>query len=79
MLDLRTLVANVDQAKTALKKRGGGEKWLPVVDHVVAQDAERRKSIQTVEALKGRRNAASQEIAKTKKAGGDATPISAKR
>src|SRR5689334_9906242 len=75
MLDVRALAANVADAEAALKKRGGGEKILPFVKEIVALDGERRKAIGTVEALKNRKNLASQEIAKKKKSGEDASAI----
>lgn len=67
MLDLKYLVSNTADVEKSMRKRGGGEKYLPVLAKVVELDKERRASLLTVENLKARRNAASQEIAKLKK------------
>src|SRR4051812_32676978 len=75
MLDLRFLVQNTAQVEEALKKRGGGAAWLPLVQELVALDKKRREHLQLVEALKSQRNNASQEIATIKKAKGDASAI----
>lgn len=75
MLDLRFVVQNSSQVEEGLKKRGGGSAWLPLVSELVALDKKRRESLQQVEALKSQRNNASAEIAKIKKAKGDATSI----
>ncbi len=75
MLDLRYVVQNVSQVEEALKKRGGGKGWLPLVSELVELDKRRREGLQHVEALKSRRNNASTEIAKLKKAKEDAAPL----
>lgn len=75
MLDLRFLVQNTPQVEEALKKRGGGAAWIPLVHELVELDKKRREHLQQVEALKSQRNNASQEIATIKKAKGDAGPL----
>ena len=67
MLDLRTLVSNVSQVEESLNRRGKSQ-LIPIVKQIIETDQERRNSLQAVEALKNRRNVASQEIAKLKKA-----------
>ncbi len=74
MLDLKTLVADPAVVEASLKKRNKSN-LIPVVSDVVAMDKERRESIQKVEALKAKRNTASQEIGKLKKSGGDTAPL----
>lgn len=74
MLDLRTVADNPGDVEKSLKKRNRLD-LLPIVNEIVSLDKERRETIQKVEGLKARRNAASQEIAKAKKAGGDTTAI----
>ena len=64
MLDLKFIVENAEQIKTALSYRSGSYD----VDRVLALDAERKKIIGEVEALKAKRNRVSEEIAKRKKA-----------
>lgn len=74
MLDVKFIVNNRKEVEASLGKRRKGA-LLPVVADIVSLDERRRTVIQSVEALKFRRNQASQEIAKRKKQGGDATTI----
>ena len=74
MLDLRTVVANPEEVEKSLRKRNA-DALLPVLAQIAGVDQERRTIIQSVEALKARRNAASEEVAKIKKAKGDATAL----
>jgi seryl-tRNA synthetase len=66
MLDLKSLVQDPKVVETSLRKRGAVH-LLPVLTQLVETDRERRQCLQTVEALKAKRNTASQEIAKKKK------------
>ena len=75
MLDLRSFVENPGAVKDTLKKRGMEEPLIPLVDEVVSLDLERRQVIQKVEHLKHQKNQTSQEIAKLKQKGGDATAL----
>lgn len=70
MLDIRNVVANLPAVEASMRKRAG-EKFIPLLHDWVKADTERREAIQRVETLKARRNAASAEIAKIKKAKGD--------
>jgi len=72
MLDPKYVVSNLDKVRASLARRGGGNRWSPAVEQIVLRDKERRAIIQLVEGLKHKRNAASQEIAKAKRDGGDA-------
>ncbi|MBI4404071.1 MAG: serine--tRNA ligase [Deltaproteobacteria bacterium] len=66
MLDPKFVVSNLDVVKTSLKKRGK-ENLHPTVDRISELDGSRKQVLQAVEALKNRKNVASQEIAKKKK------------
>ncbi len=66
MLDLRTVASSPETVEAALDRRGMTA-VKPVVRQIVALDAERRQVLQSVEALKARRNQASIEIANLKK------------
>src|SRR3954469_5184716 len=66
MLDLRNLVNNVGEVEASLRKRRK-DSLIPVVHQIVELDRKRRQMLQEVEALKNRRNVASQEIAQAKK------------
>ncbi len=69
MLAREYLRENADQYRTALKNRGA----TVDIERFLELDAERRRIIVQVEALKNQRNVASQEIAKLKKAKQDAS------
>lgn len=74
MLDLRFLVSNIPVVEASLKKRHA-DKILPLLAKVVELDKARRAELQVVEALKQRRNQASEEIAKLKRAKQDSTAL----
>jgi len=74
MLDLKSIVADVATVESSLKKRCKPN-LIPILNDIVANDKARKEAIQKVEALKARRNNASQEIAKAKKAGQDSAPL----
>ena len=65
MLDLKLIRDNPDAVKAGI-----GKKNTKVdIDQILAMDTRRREIIREVDALKGQRNKASEEIAKMKKAG----------
>jgi len=66
--DLRALREDADAIRGGLKRRGKLETLGPLVDRALALDVERRTLIQAVEERKAARNAASQEVARRKKA-----------
>ncbi len=74
MLDLKFVTGQTAEVEKSLKKRNA-DKLVPVLQQIIALDVERRTALQTVEVLKAKRNAASLEIGKAKKAGGDTTAI----
>lgn len=74
MLDLKRVRFEAEAVKRDLAKRGNGA-VAAAVDEVVNLDEQRRQLIQQVEELKARRNEASKEIARRKKAGSDADAL----
>ncbi len=74
MLDLKRVRFEAEAVKRDLAKRGNGA-VAAAVDEVVNLDEQRRQLIQQVEELKARRNEASKEIARRKKAGSDANAL----
>lgn len=74
MLDLKSIVADFATVEGSLKKRCKPA-LIPILNELVAHDKERKEIIQKVEALKARRNTASQEIARAKKEGKDSAPV----
>jgi seryl-tRNA synthetase len=66
--DLRALREDADSILKGLERRGKLETHGPLVDRALALDVERRTLIQAVEERKAARNAASQEVARRKKA-----------
>jgi seryl-tRNA synthetase len=71
MLDLNFVRDHLPQVEEKLRQRGTNA--AEVLKDFPAIDAERRLAITTVEALQARRNRASEEIAKLKKSGQDAS------
>ncbi|MGH7717759.1 MAG: serine--tRNA ligase [Gemmatimonadaceae bacterium] len=74
MHDPRLLREGVDTLREGMRRRGRLD-LLPVVDRAAALDRERRAAIQAVEERKAARNAASQEVARFKKSGQDASAL----
>ncbi|NLG78591.1 MAG: serine--tRNA ligase [Firmicutes bacterium] len=70
MLDIKLLRQNPETVRDALARRGEDD---AVLDEVLAADEERRKLIYEVEQLKKRRNEVSDDIARMKKDGRDAS------
>ncbi len=68
MHDLRALRDDADAIRGGLERRGKLDSLGPLVDHALALDVERRALIQASEERKAARNAASQEVARRKKA-----------
>jgi len=66
--DLRALREDADAIREGLDRRGKLDTLGPLVDRALALDVERRALIQAVEERKASRNAASQEVARRKKA-----------
>ncbi|KPU42990.1 serine--tRNA ligase [Oxobacter pfennigii] len=66
MLDLKRIRSNPSEVKELMKIRGESFD-LSLIDRVVELDESRRKILTEVEALKNKRNAITQEVAKLKK------------
>ncbi|HEY7966667.1 MAG TPA: serine--tRNA ligase [Solirubrobacteraceae bacterium] len=66
---MRLISEQGDAVRAALARRG--EDYGPRVDAVAALDARRRELLPELESLRAAKNAASQEIARAKRAGGD--------
>lgn len=76
MLDIKVIRENPQLVKDAMKKRNKDMDAL--VDEVLAIDAERRELTLKLDQLKQEQNAASREIPKIKKEGGDISAIMAR-
>ncbi|SEG10222.1 seryl-tRNA synthetase [Caloramator fervidus] len=74
MLDIKRIRTNPEEVKEALKIRGEAF-TLDMIDKVVELDERRRQILVEVEALKNKKNTASQEIARLKKEGKDAEEL----
>lgn len=72
MLDIKLIRENPDFVREGLKKRGN---LFALVDSILELDKKRREYIQEGERLKGLRNSVSQEIARLKKEGKDASVL----
>ncbi len=74
MLDIKLVAANPAEIEKALDRRGN-KTAKAVLQKILELDASRRSALQTVEALKAKRNQASIQIAAAKKNKEDATAI----
>ena len=72
MHDLRLLREQPELLREAMRRRGALDALAPRLDHANALEQQRRALIQQVEERKARRNQTSQEVARLRKAGGDA-------
>jgi len=70
MLDFKVIRTNPDLVRESLRRRNGD---VSLVDQFLSKDEERRKTIVVVEELKSKRNKESENIARMKRAGEDAT------
>jgi seryl-tRNA synthetase len=71
MLDIKLFRETPEIIKENLKKRGWEESDISIVDEVIQNDVNWRKSRQEADSLKHQRNVVTEEIANAKKAGGD--------
>jgi seryl-tRNA synthetase len=69
MLDLKFIREHPDLVRDGIRKKG----YPDNVDDILRHDEQRREIIAKVEVLKNRRNVVSEEIARTKKSGQDAS------
>ncbi|MEO5817001.1 MAG: serine--tRNA ligase [Gemmatimonadaceae bacterium] len=75
MLDARLIRERPDDVRAAMRKRGALGTLGPLVDRAVELDKEWRLLLHAVEERKAARNASSQDVARRKKAGEDATDL----
>jgi len=75
MLDARLIRERPDDVRAAMRRRGALGTLGPLVDRAVELDKEWRLLLQAVEERKAARNASSQDVARRKKAGEDATDL----
>jgi len=76
MIDVRRLRADPEGVRAALARRGDVT-VLPAVDRVLELDRRRRELLTEVEAIKARRNAESEEVARRKRGGEPADDLTA--
>lgn len=69
MHDLRLLRDNVEALRDGMRRRGKLDVLGPIIDRAEAVDRERRQLLQQIEERQASRNAASQEVARRKRAG----------
>lgn len=73
MLDIKLVRTDPEMVKQAMRSRN--KEMDAVIDRIIAIDAERRDINAQVEGLKAEQNAASREVPRIKKEGGDITAI----
>ena len=78
MHDLRLLREGVEQLRGGMDRRGALAQIAPVLDRAVQLDVERRALIQAVEERKAARNEATQEVARLRRSGADASETMAR-
>jgi seryl-tRNA synthetase len=76
MIDVRRLRADPEGVRAALARRGDAT-VLAAVDRVLELDRRRRELLTEVEAIKARRNAESEEVARRKRGGDPAADLTA--
>ncbi len=76
MLDIKRIKSDPEAVKAAMRTRNAD--LDAVIDEILAIDAQRRELIGKVEAVKAEQNAASKEIPRIRKEGGDVAPIMAR-
>lgn len=75
MHDVRVIREDVDFLREGMRRREKLDVLGPLIDRAVVVEQERRGAIQAVEERKAARNAASQEVARRKRAGADADDL----
>jgi seryl-tRNA synthetase len=73
--DLRLLRENVEALRDGMRRRGKLDVLGPIIDRAEAVDRERRQLLQQIEERQAARNAASQEVARRKRAGASADEL----
>ena len=75
MHDVRMLRDQLDKLRAGMARRGKDTELAPLLDRAEALERDRRAAITELEAKQARRNQVSQEVAKRRKAGEDATEL----
>lgn len=75
MHDIRMLRDQLDRLREGMARRGKGAELAPVLDRAETLESERRTAITELEAQQARRNQVSQEVARVRRAGEDATAL----
>jgi seryl-tRNA synthetase len=78
MHDMRVLRDQLESLRSGMRRRQKLDAYAPLIDRGAALEVERRAMIQAVEERKASRNANSQEVARRKKTGEDASAIISK-
>jgi seryl-tRNA synthetase len=76
--DLKLLRENIAALRDGMRRRGKLDTLGPVIDRAEVLDRERRALLTQIEDKQAARNAASQDVARRKKAGEDATDVIAR-
>ena len=77
MHDIRMLRDQLDRLRAGMARRGKDVELAPLLDRAESLEKDRRAAITELEAQQARRNQVSQEVAKRRKAGEDATELMA--
>jgi seryl-tRNA synthetase len=75
VLDLRAIREDREGVLRSLSRRGEADAWSDLVTRLLASDEERRVHVGEGDGLKARRNAASDQVARLKREGGDAAAV----
>lgn len=75
MLDLRTIREDREGVLRVLGRRGGTEHFASALDALLEADEERRTLVGESDSLKARRNSASEQVARLKREGADASEV----
>lgn len=78
MHDLKLLRENIAALRDGMRRRGKLDALGPVIDRALVIDRERRAMLAQIEEKQAARNAASQDVARRKKAGEDAADVIAR-
>ncbi|MDQ3951335.1 MAG: serine--tRNA ligase, partial [Gemmatimonadota bacterium] len=78
MHDIRVLREQTDALREAMRRRGTLDQYAPLLDRAATLERERRTIIQAAEERKAARNAASQDVARLKRAGEPADDLIAR-
>src|SRR5690554_3428903 len=75
MHDIRMLRDQLDRLRDGMARRGKAAELAPLLDRAEELERDRRAAITELEAQQARRNQLSQEVARLRRAGEDATAL----